>query len=70
MNTIKGKWGLILLMIFSVSVVCAQTTISGNVSDENGEPLVGVNVLLENTTKGAVSDLDGDFIINDVENGS
>ncbi len=37
-------------------------SISGNVSDaETGEPLVGVNVVVEGTTTGTVTDLDGNF---------
>jgi TonB family protein len=34
---------------------------SGNVFDEEGEALPGVNVLVEGTTTGTVSDLDGAF---------
>jgi iron complex outermembrane receptor protein len=35
--------------------------VSGNVSDENGEPLVGVTVAIEGTSKGLISDFDGNF---------
>ncbi|MBU3820914.1 TonB-dependent receptor [Flavobacteriaceae bacterium XHP0103] len=70
MNTTKRKWIFSLLMMFSVSVVCAQTTISGNVSDQDGVPLGGVNIILENTAKGAVTDFDGNYAINNVEDGN
>ncbi len=35
--------------------------VSGAVLDENGDPLIGVNVLLEGTNLGAVTGLDGQF---------
>lgn len=35
--------------------------VSGAVLDENGDPLIGVNVLLEGTNLGTVTDLDGQF---------
>ncbi len=44
------------------SVLFAET-ISGNVIDENDEPLVGVNVQIKGTTKGTSSDANGDFKI-------
>lgn len=50
-------------------MVYAQSTISGTVKDTNGIPLTGVNVILEGTTKGAVSDFDGKYEITNVENG-
>ncbi|WP_421801591.1 SusC/RagA family TonB-linked outer membrane protein [Flagellimonas sp.] len=40
-----------------------QTQVSGNVSDVNGVPLSGVNVLVEGTTNGTQTDFDGNFAI-------
>ena len=37
------------------------TTISGKVSDSNGEPLVGASVVLKGTSTGTVTDIDGKF---------
>ncbi|MBP0902897.1 SusC/RagA family TonB-linked outer membrane protein [Mariniflexile gromovii] len=44
--------------------------ISGTVQDNTGFPIAGVNVLVKNTTKGAVTDFDGNFTITDVKKGS
>ncbi|HWP81129.1 MAG TPA: TonB-dependent receptor [Bacteroidota bacterium] len=45
--------------------------IIGSVIDsETTEPLIGANVILERTTKGAASDLKGEFIIDGVEPGT
>lgn len=38
-------------------------TISGIVLDEEGEPLVGASVLIEGTTTGVATDIDGNFTI-------
>lgn len=50
-----------LMAFFSVSTVFAQeSTVSGRVTDsESGEPLPGVNVMIQGTTMGSVTDLDG-----------
>ncbi len=37
--------------------------VSGTVSDINGNPLAGANILVKGTTKGAVTDFDGKFTI-------
>lgn len=51
--------------------VWAQTgTISGKIVDEDGEPLIGANVVVQGTTKGSTTDLDGNFKIGDVGPGS
>ena len=44
--------------------------ISGTVQDNTGFPIPGVNVLVKNTSKGAVTDFDGNFTITDVKKGS
>ena len=39
----------------------AQGTIQGTITDENGETLIGANVLLKGTDTGTVTDLDGQY---------
>lgn len=36
-------------------------TVSGVVTDTNGEPIIGANVIEKGTTNGAVTDFDGKF---------
>lgn len=58
-------------IFLSVIITClflanasAQTTVTGTVtSSEDGEPLPGVNVVVENTTKGTVTGIDGTYTI-------
>ncbi|MDE3743076.1 TonB-dependent receptor [Maribacter polysaccharolyticus] len=45
----------------------AQTTISGNVVDLNNEPIPGANVIIVGKAVGAVSDFDGNFILETSE---
>ncbi|MFS4483945.1 TonB-dependent receptor domain-containing protein [Hyunsoonleella sp. 2307UL5-6] len=68
MNAIKKSAFLLVLMLLSTSAIMAQS-ISGNVKDETGIPLPGVNVILEGTTQGAVTDFDGNYTIDNVEKG-
>ena len=41
-------------------------TVSGNVVDETGLPVIGVNVKVKGTTIGAITDLDGNFTLKGV----
>jgi TonB-linked SusC/RagA family outer membrane protein len=51
-----------LLMILSANAQTGtQINVSGSVTDVNGEPLIGVNILVEGTSTGTVTDYDGNF---------
>lgn len=41
-------------------------SISGTVVDTNGEPVIGANVIVKGTTNGMISDIDGNFSLNNV----
>ncbi len=43
-----------------------QKTISGTITDESGEPLPGVTVLIKGTTNGTVTDIDGRYTISNI----
>ena len=61
----------VIMTLFLAVPVAGQTgKITGKVLDqETGNPLPGVNVLLENTSMGAATDPDGDFVILDIPPG-
>jgi TonB-linked SusC/RagA family outer membrane protein len=44
-----------------------QTVISGKVAEQNGSPLPGVTVVFKGTTIGTVTNIDGDFTLNQPE---
>ncbi|MFY0628358.1 MAG: TonB-dependent receptor [Reichenbachiella sp.] len=52
----------------SSSLLQADETVSGKVLDENGDGLPGVNVLIEGTATGTITDLDGNFEVQVPEN--
>lgn len=40
--------------------------ITGTVTDEKGEPIIGANVVEKGTTNGTITDIDGKYTLNDV----
>ncbi len=55
---------LMLTMLFAVvGISFAQRTVSGTVSDEKGESLLGASVVVKGTTIGTVTDLDGKYVL-------
>lgn len=63
---------LILLFYFTANFIYAGTTgkISGSVTDNaTGEPLPGVNVILQETGLGAATNVDGFYVINNIPPG-
>ena len=65
-NAKIGRWkaGLLAaLMCVGVTVAYAQQ-IKGTVLDENGEPIIGANVVEKGTTNGMVTDLDGHYTLS------
>ncbi|NDI99523.1 SusC/RagA family TonB-linked outer membrane protein [Flavobacterium sp. LaA7.5] len=51
--------------------VLAQSTLSGNVSDSTtGQPIPGVNVIIEGTTNGTTTDMDGRYTLTNVNMGN
>ena len=56
---------LLLVFILCPIFVLSQTkTISGIVNDENNIPLVGVNITVQNSNIGALTDFDGNYSIS------
>ena len=41
--------------------------VKGSVVDQNGEPLIGVNIQVKGTEKGSFTDFDGNFTIEDID---
>jgi len=63
----KFYWiNLILIFLLSVSMVNGQQqiTVEGTVTDaETGDPLPGVNIVIQGTTQGTTTDMDGNYSI-------
>ena len=54
---------LVVLASFSVAAVAQQRNVTGVVSDNFGEPIPGVQVIIQGTTTGAITNLNGEFTI-------
>ena len=65
MNTQIRRVFMTLLMSMICFFAFAQKTIHGTVKDASGEPMIGVTVSVDGKA-GAVTDLDGNFTINNV----
>ncbi len=59
---------LIFLMIFPLGV-SAKNVIEGVITDTEEEPLSGANILISETERGAVSDAEGRFRVEDIPDG-
>ncbi|MBL6663952.1 MAG: TonB-dependent receptor [Flavobacteriales bacterium] len=53
----------IVLIAFQISAlfIYAQGNINGKINDQNGLPLIGANIVVENTTIGTTTDVNGKF---------
>ncbi len=58
---------LLLAILLLPAFVCAQdASITGTVTNQNGNPLIGVTVLINDTTNGTVTDTDGNYSLNNL----
>ena len=52
---------LSLILFLFICVSYSQTTVTGTVTDNNGQPIPGANILVVGATTGTISDFDGNF---------
>ncbi len=57
-----------LLVLFNSTAMLAQLKVSGTVTDQTGEPLIGATVMEKGTTNGTATDIDGRYTLT-VANG-
>ena len=63
--------GMLVILFLLPNVVFAQSlTVEGTVKDETGEPLIGATVKVRSSSVGALTDLDGHFVLPSVERGA
>lgn len=56
-----------ILFLFSSTVIAQTLSINGKVIDKNSQELViGASILIEGTSNGTITDLDGNFMLSDV----
>jgi hypothetical protein len=64
------KTYLTILVLLTFSVLQAQVNISGTITDESGEAILGANIALLDTYDGASSDLEGKYQFSTEEKGT
>ena len=66
----KTKFILVLFLAFSISTIFAQNTLTVKLIDcDTKEPLIGANIVLQNTTNGASTDTEGLAVLSDIPDG-
>lgn len=61
--------GVFLILIGFLVSAAAQVQVSGKVTDAEGGALPGVNILVQGTTSGTITGIDGEFTLNAPGNG-
>src|SRR5690606_33442679 len=65
MRCMKKLLLLSLAWVWLIPVAMAQQLVSGKVTDySTGDPLPGVNIIIQGTTTGTVTDMDGNYSLD------
>lgn len=64
-NLMKGIM-FTFLWTFSLSIYAQNITVKGSVKDEKGEPLIGATILVQGTSIGTVTDIEGNYTLLNV----
>lgn len=59
----KSIVALTCLLLTSVSAFAQTKTVTGTVTDAANEPLIGASVLVQGTSTGTITDMDGKYSI-------
>lgn len=62
----KRIFPILTMLLISASTFAQQITVKGTVKDSNGESIIGANILVKGTANGAITDLDGNFTVPNV----
>ena len=57
----KKYFYLLAMMLLSASTIWAQKTVTGTVSGDDGETLIGVSIIVTGTSTGTVTDFEGKY---------
>lgn len=65
---VKRLFLIVSMLVLSLAAFAQTHKITGKVSDVNGEPVIGVGILVKGTTTGTASDVDGIFSLTVPDN--
>jgi len=64
----KLKYFMVIMLLFgSVMAFAQQGVVTGRVTDASNEPAIGVTVIVKGTTQGGITDIDGNFKLDNVQ---
>lgn len=60
------------ILLFVATILCqlsvsAQSKVGGTVKDQSGEPVIGASVLVKGSSMGTVTDIDGNFTLDNIK---
>ncbi|MFK8104703.1 MAG: SusC/RagA family TonB-linked outer membrane protein [Saprospiraceae bacterium] len=55
---------VLMLVLFAVGITLAQRTVTGTITDDGGETLIGANVLEKGTANGTTTEVDGTYSLS------
>lgn len=63
---------LFIMLLFGIHIMYAQQSdIKGTVTDKRlNEPIIGASVLVEGTSNGTITDMDGNFSLKNISKGN
>ena len=64
------KNSIIILIMGFTSLLSAQNTLSGKVTDSENQPIPGVAIYIPKIEKGTETDFDGNYVLNNLPNGN
>ncbi len=66
-NNLKQVFLLSVLLFINIfSAYSQEHTVSGKVADEDNQPMPGVNIIIQGTTRGITSSIDGTYSLSEV----
>ena len=63
----KKALATVVLSLLSLVALAQTQTVTGVVTDDFGEPMIGVNVSVKGTTNGSITDFDGNYSLQNVK---
>ena len=58
------SWLIAAFCLIPQVILAQGISVQGTVTDENGESMIGVSVLVKGTNTGVITDLDGNFALS------
>lgn len=62
------RFMFLAMLLMCASFAYAQSKVNGRVTDKAGEPIIGASVMVQGSSTGAVTDINGNYTINNVPN--